>query len=356
MRVKFDVKLHESRTLTWWRRRADQIDMSPSYQRRGRLWSEADKAFLIDSILNGFDIPKIYLADFNYGNSPLNQSKLPYSIIDGKQRFETILDFFKGELTLNKEFVYLKDPSLELGGLGYTDLQKNYPSVAEDFDNFNLHVMSVISDSEELINDLFIRLNRSKPLTGAEIRNAMGGPVPEMIREITLHEFFKNIVRFSVTRGQDKNAAAKLLLFEYYTQPRETKKRNLDDFVKNASNFKETERERLELAGRKVVDTLDVMEEVFLPKDKLLSSAGIIPVYYWLVRSLGRDELRQVRAFLVKFEEDRQMNRQEVTENPTSKQVDPQLVEFETHSRSTNDQASHKRRFEILRERLEAES
>jgi uncharacterized protein with ParB-like and HNH nuclease domain len=61
--------------------------MDPPYQRRGRLWSLTDKAYLIDSILNGYDIPKFYVADFTWGKSALNRRKLPYAIIDGKQRF-----------------------------------------------------------------------------------------------------------------------------------------------------------------------------------------------------------------------------------------------------------------------------
>ena len=63
--------------------------------------SASDKAYLIDSIINGFDVPKLYLADFQLGDSSLNVSKLPYAIIDGKQRLEAIFDFFDGTLVLN---------------------------------------------------------------------------------------------------------------------------------------------------------------------------------------------------------------------------------------------------------------
>ena len=117
--------------------------MDPSYQRRGRLWSDTDKAYLIDSILNGYDVPKLYMADFTWGDSKLNKKKLPYAIIDGKQRLEAIFDFFDGRVTLNEDFVYLENRSLDLAGLSYKDLQKSYPEVAEEFDDYNLLVMSV---------------------------------------------------------------------------------------------------------------------------------------------------------------------------------------------------------------------
>ncbi|MCX5643073.1 MAG: DUF262 domain-containing protein [Phycisphaerae bacterium] len=99
---RFKITLMEAKTLSWWKSRRARIDMEPPYQRRGRLWSDTDKAYLIDSILNGYDIPKLYMADFTWGDSKLNQKKLPYAIIDGKQRLEAIFDFFDGRITLTE--------------------------------------------------------------------------------------------------------------------------------------------------------------------------------------------------------------------------------------------------------------
>jgi hypothetical protein len=339
----------EAHTLTWWYNRESKIDMDPPYQRRGRLWSDADKAYLIDSILNGYDIPKIYMADFTWGDSPLNKQKLPYAIIDGKQRFEAIFDFFKGKIELNDEFVYLKQPDLKLGRLGYQDLKKNYPAVAEAFDEYNLYVMSVMARSEAPISELFVRLNRSKSLTGAEIRNAMSGPASALIREIAKHELFQQYVRFQVKRGQDLNAAAKILYFEYNGKLRETKKTHLDRFVGSATG---RVREKLELSARKVMDALNDMAEVFLPEDRLLGSAGIFPVYYWFVRSRKTNELPVVREFLVRFEEARLKNRELVAKKPDSARIDKQLVEYDQFNRSTNDQRSHTGRLNILTTRF----
>ncbi len=349
---RFQIRPFEQKTLAWWKNRRTQIDMKPPYQRHGRLWSPTDKAYLIDTILNGFDIPKIYLADFTWGDSPLNQEKLPYAIIDGKQRFEAIFDFYDGKLVLNSDFVYRMNPNLKLGGLGYKDLQSQFSNIAEDFEIYNLHIMSVFSDNEEQINELFVRLNRSKPLTGAEIRNAMGGPVPGILRELANQEFFKENVRFSVIRGQDLNTAAKFLLFEYAERPRDTKKSTLDKFVKDAKTMQSDERMRLELAARKVLDVISDMASIFLPKDPLLSSAGSVPVYYWLIRNLNEKEQSRFRGLLVKFEEARQKNRKLLQQQPNSKQIDNQLIEYDNYNRSTNDQLSYEGRYRILKARL----
>lgn len=323
--------------------------MSPSYQRRGRLWSATDKAYLIDSILNGFDVPKIYVADFTWGDSKLNVKRLPYAIIDGKQRFEAIFDFYDGLITLNDDFLYREDPTLRLGGLGYQDLKRNHSEVAENFDNYNLSVMSVFASSEELINELFVRLNRSKPLTGAEVRNAMTGPAPELFRKVAEHEFFTTYVAFGVQRGQDLNAAAKLMMFETETTISETKKRNMDQFTKDAAKM---DRSKLELAARRVLDTLEVMTEIFLPHDRLLTSAGTTPVYYWFVRAASTKDQRFIRQFLIEFDETRKQNRLLNNAHPQNAKIDSELIEFDNLNRSTNDLASHVGRFRILRIRF----
>ena len=38
----------------------DEINISPEYQREGGVWTKEKKQLLIDSILNDYDIPKLY--------------------------------------------------------------------------------------------------------------------------------------------------------------------------------------------------------------------------------------------------------------------------------------------------------
>jgi hypothetical protein len=349
MKSFIKVKTFDPKTLTWWYNRRSKIDMDPPYQRRGRLWSPSDKAYLIDSIINDFDIPKLYIADFTWGDSSLNFEKLPYAIIDGKQRLEAIFGFFNDAITLNDDFKYLKDPVLKLGGLAYKDLKQNYPDIAEEFENATLSIMSVISNSDELINELFVRLNRNKPLTGAEIRNAMTGPAVKVIRQIAKHEFFATNISFSTKRMTDQDTAAKLLMIEFHEKLLETKRKNLDEFVRVTSKDK---KDRLELAGRRVLEYVDTMATIFLPKDRLLSSAGVIPVYYWLTRALDEKNFSNLREFLVRIEEQRKVTLKLVANDPQNKQIDQELVQFNSYYRSPNDASSHEGRFRILYDRF----
>jgi hypothetical protein len=341
------ISNHPSKPLIWWYNRRAMIDMQPSYQRRGRLWSPFDKAYLIDSIINGFDVPKLYFADFQLGESKLNNNKLPYAIIDGKQRLEAIFDFFDGKIVLNSDFVWKKDRSAKIGGLSLKDLKKGrYAEVAEIFETETVDIMSVVTDNEAEINELFVRLNRSKPLTGAEVRNAMVGPVPDIVRNIARHPFFDENIRFSAKRAGDLNAAAKLLMFEYFGRITSTKKSDLDSFALG----RDMNLDRLHLAGYFVNSILSRMQIIFLPKDSLLSSAGVLPVYYWLTRENDAALDSIIRAFLVDFQAGRdnlltQGLQQDLERNN-------KYIRFDILNRSVNDLSSHIGRFDILNEGL----
>lgn len=345
----FDVHTFDPKTLSWWYDQKDNIDLDPPYQRRGQLWSERDKAFLIDSILNGYDVPKVYIADFAFGRTRLNSSGKQYAVIDGKQRLGAIFDFFENRLRLADDFEWSINPSLRLTGLTYNDLLLNYPKAASKFANFNLSVMRVITDDEAKINELFVRLNRSKPLTGAEIRNAMGGVVPGLIRDLCRHVFFTDRIRFSSNRRQDQNAAAKLLLMEFRGHPVGTQKPGIDRFVQEGIKAEAgtAEFERAALRCRQV---LDRMSSIFSSSDPLLSSAGPLTIYYWLVREIPASRDREIRQFLLEFNEKRNQNR--ALAQAGKRGVDPELVLYDRLDRSVDNQGSIEGRFEILRRRL----
>src|SRR6478609_2455587 len=80
---------------------ADRVDFAPIYQRYGNIWSPEKKRLLIDTIINGFDIPKFYFNYFVEQNNILNPTKAIYAVIDGKQRLQIILDFLNDKLALD---------------------------------------------------------------------------------------------------------------------------------------------------------------------------------------------------------------------------------------------------------------
>jgi uncharacterized protein DUF262 len=335
-----------------WFKRRRTIDLAPPFQRRGNLWSVHTKAYLIDSMINGFDIPKLYIADLALLPEGMRTPGTTHAVIDGRQRLETLFEWFDGELKLNQDFIYRRDSSIEAGGLTSPELSQRYPDLAAAAEQFRLDVINVAADSQDEINQLFIRLNQSKPLTGAETRNAMVGTAPIVIRELAKHSFFKENVAFSFQRGGDLNTVAKVLLIESAGEFVDVKRRKLDLFVKDIAD--EVDKTSLgpvglKEAAAKVESVFDDMTQVFFPQDPLLHTQGQVPVYYWLVRDVGpADDLRE---FLGLFEREREENRRLVAEVGATGNIDVELLQYDQLNRSVNDQHSLRGRFEILRRR-----
>ncbi|MEP5219215.1 MAG: DUF262 domain-containing protein, partial [Lentilitoribacter sp.] len=69
----------------------DEIRINPEYQRQGSVWTLEKKQLLIDSILNDYDLPKIYFHELE--GSEIKSAGYRFSVIDGRQRLETIWAF-----------------------------------------------------------------------------------------------------------------------------------------------------------------------------------------------------------------------------------------------------------------------
>lgn len=355
------VITHEPQTLRWWYEQhlLGRINLEPTYQRRGEIWSKWKQAHLIDSMLNDFDIPKFYVANFGVsGSKKLNEASTRYAIIDGKQRFGAIFAFFNDNIALNKSIVLDDDPRLKLGGLRYSDLKRHHPLLAHKIDNFYLTVMTVITDDDRKIEELFIRLNAGEAATGAERRNAAGGPVPIITRELAQHVFFQRKIGFGTRRMQEHNLIVKLLLCEFRGEFVDTKAKNLDDFTKQAFEWDNTRGDKdAESMGPygeardKVFDVLELLASEFNEKDELLSKQGEIPIYYWIARNHPA-WVNELRDFVLKFSEDLLANLRILRVDPTA--GDPVLNAYYTMGRTTNDQQSLVGRYRIFEKRFSA--
>ena len=319
--------------------------MAPTYQRRSDLWSNWKRAHLIDSVLNDFDIPKFYVADFTGSRSRLNKRRKPYAIIDGKQRLETIFDFFAGKLFLNSTFELKADQKVKIGGMSYIQLKAKYPLLASKVEEYEPVVMSVVTDEKAMIMQMFVRLNSGEPVNSAERRNAMPGPVPTMIRELTLHPFFESKIRFSTKRMQEFNLAAKLLLIEFKNGFVDTKARDLNAFVLEGVNATAEKIMIYTKAEARVQENLETLALAFNSKDKLLASQGHIPVYYWVLREFPKYR-GKFRPFLEIFTDKVLKNLRLSRTDPDS--ADTELLTYYTQGRTTNDQSSLDDRYKIL--------
>jgi hypothetical protein len=331
-----------------------EIELEPEYQRIGGIWTHEKRQLLIDSLVNGFDVPKLYFHEF----VPPKQKggkKYRYAIIDGKQRLQTIWDFIDGKLALAEDFKYLRDDEIKAGGMDYATLAARYPKIKARLDATLLDIVTIRTEDIELIEDMFSRLNEAVPLNAPEKRGALGGPMPVAIKKVSEHVFFKKNVPFPDKRYRHRDLAAKFLYVEFHDDIVNTKKSNLDEFVRDFRKWKKESSAKaspsaISSLAAKVDKTLAAMTSIFGMGDSLLRQVGMITVYYHLYRHVRSEKVSEVRRdMLARFEREREKNREVVEETGEAGEgVDTALLEFDKHSQTPNDAYAIRIRLRIL--------
>lgn len=324
----------------------DVIDNSPDYQRHGSVWTLEKKQLLIDSILNDYDIPKIYF--HQYSREESIKSNINFSIIDGKQRLETIWEFIDEKFGLSQDFVLQNSPDTYMSGMTYGDIAKQHPKIKIKFDSFVLPIIAVVTDDIELIEDMFSRLNEAVPLNSAEKRNAFGGDMVKAIRQVSKHPFFTSKVRFKNNRYQHLEVAARIILSEISIKENgkliDTKKVHLDNMTRNySSGHKKFIKEIVD----KIIFNLNFMNTLFHNSDVLLRSQGNIVVYYLFSKHIFKEECNIGRVEFEEFENKVKKNRKAA--EMQYEDADFELLEYERLTQQgTNDASNIRERLRIL--------
>ena len=155
-------------------------DLNPSFQRRDA-WSEQEKSRLIESLMLGFPVPPIILAENK-------QKKNSYLVIDGKQRLLSIRRFYSNvsEKELKEKNLKEKDAfkQLKLKGLDilkdfngktYSQMQVENAEYINNLDNQSIRTIVIKNwPDEAFLYTVFLRLNTgSKKLSPQELRQAL---------------------------------------------------------------------------------------------------------------------------------------------------------------------------------------
>ena len=157
------------------------IELNPGFQRRNA-WTESKRSKLIESILIGYPIPEIVLAESR-------EKRNSFIVIDGKQRLLTIAGFKEPG---SFQYWTKKNPKTtglmsRYNNMSYADLANN-PELLRNYENSALRctVISNYSDEESLY-DIFYRLNAgSTPLSTQELRQALNkGPFSDFLISVT---------------------------------------------------------------------------------------------------------------------------------------------------------------------------
>ncbi|WP_298324789.1 DUF262 domain-containing protein [Asticcacaulis sp.] len=122
-----------------------QLVLNPHFQRRP-VWSEKAKSYLIDTIIRGKPIPKVFIRQ----KLNVTTKTSAREVVDGQQRLRTILSYVKDGFPL------ARGQHPEFGGLLFSQL----PEYAqEQFLSFEIAVDLLINLPDPEILDIFARLN-----------------------------------------------------------------------------------------------------------------------------------------------------------------------------------------------------
>ena len=154
----FDTRSYSINDFVEWEERK-QLVISPKFQRRS-VWSPQAKSYLIDTIIKGKPLPKIFIR----ATTDPKTKKTVREVVDGQQRIGTILSFIKDGFKISKVH------NEEYGGKVYSELPE---SVQADFLKYELSVDLLMDLSDRDILDIFARLNTySVSLNKQELYNA----------------------------------------------------------------------------------------------------------------------------------------------------------------------------------------
>lgn len=236
------------------------IDLNPKFQRRNA-WNDVKRSQLVESIIIGYPIPEIVLAE-----DP--SKKRSFIVIDGKQRLLTIAGFVD-----NEKYKYWDTPRLKKLNV-LTDLnKKTYLDLDEksrrEFDNSSLRCTVITNYKDiQVLYDIFYRLNSgSESLSTQELRQALNkGEFADYLVEITnsmqpIHSVMN--LTGPDKRFRDIENLLRLFAFVLYSNEyRGNLRKFLDDKMQYiTSNWKDM-RTSIEGLYNQINKTIDLLKEV----------------------------------------------------------------------------------------------
>ena len=140
----FDSRAYSINDFVEWDKQGT-LELNPVFQRRA-VWNEKAKSYLMDTILRGKPIPKMFIRQ----KINVSTKSSVRDVVDGQQRLRTILSYIKDG------FVVSRQQHRELGGLRFSQLPEDVQSQVLSYE-VAVDLLINMPDAEVL--DIFSRLN-----------------------------------------------------------------------------------------------------------------------------------------------------------------------------------------------------
>lgn len=313
------------------RTREGKINPKPAYQ-RSPVWSVSQKQLFIDSILRGYDIPKLYLRR-------IDKAPYEYEVVDGQQRMRTIWEFFRNEYPLSKDADAINGQ--EIGNKTYDELSDELKDI---FQGYVLHFTVFEDADDEVITEMFIRLQNGVPLNSAEKRNAIGGEMRDFIHELAeSHNFLTRSVGFGNWRYSHDEVVAQMMLVELNGRPCNVGYTQLKDMYERNKAFRTGGPK-----ARRIKYVINFLAKAFPKKTPELTKVMSLSIYTLSSELLAKYAVaglyKEFGQWLVDFEARRREDEARVSD-----QRDADLMQFQLYlSQATASQTALEHRHRVL--------
>jgi hypothetical protein len=143
----FDSRTYSVNDFLEWNDKK-QLQLSPKFQRKA-VWTDDAKSYLMDTIIRGKPIPKIFIRQ----TINVESRQSIREVVDGQQRLRTILSF------LNDGFFISKKHNEKFGGYYFSQLNNIDPEIQSTILNYEISVDLLVNLPDREILDIFSRLN-----------------------------------------------------------------------------------------------------------------------------------------------------------------------------------------------------
>jgi len=200
----YDSRTYSINDFVEWEKNK-QLELNPSFQRRP-VWNDKAKSYLIDTILRGKPIPKVFIRQ----KINVTTKTSMRDVVDGQQRIRTILSYIKDG------FVVSPRQNKEFGGKVFSDLPED---IQAQVLSYEISVDLLINLPDADILDIFGRLNSYAVILNEQEKiNALHfGPFKLLADNIgrKYYEYWTTqgiLTKQQVLRMQEVNLVADLLI------------------------------------------------------------------------------------------------------------------------------------------------
>lgn len=185
----------------------DTLSFNHPIQRQSAQWTNEQQSLLIHSMLDNFPVPSVYIHKTESVEvDAKGRHSYGYSVLDGKQRMTTVFSYIDGEYALADDTpdVTIEDTVYEIAGKYFDDLDED---VQQEILRFKFNIQAFEDVTDEVIEEIFFRLNNSTPLTKPQkAKPLMGVNNSIFINEILTNRFFTekcNFTKRQLTQSAD---------------------------------------------------------------------------------------------------------------------------------------------------------